>query len=206
MGDQRVPDSGAPDHLSDIDLSGFLDHDLDADTRRRVTAHLDACDRCRLELIEVRRLAASYGPSAAGRLRRAWAPVAGVALAAVLAAVVLLPRAHVPAMPAAAPVRSAPQADGDEGRLRIECIAPVNDATVAAATLVFVWHPAAADVYRLTLLSESGAPVWSRETTDTSVTVPSGTALGPGVYFWRVDAVANGITATTGIHRLIVAR
>jgi len=207
MGDENVRDSGALGHISDSELSGFLDDDLDPTDRRRVEAHLDACAQCRRELIEVRSLAASYRPPATLTSGRLWARIAaGAALAAVLAAVVLLPRSN-PTVPGRTDaVRTPTQAGSREGRLRIDAVSPASDAAVAASAVVFAWHSTAADIYRLTLLTESGEPVWSLETADTSAVVPSSTPLKPGAYFWRVDAIGDGITATTGVRRLIVAR
>ena len=203
MGDESVRDSGALGHVSESDLAGYLDNDLSPADRRRVEAHLDACAQCRLELIDVRRLAASYEAATPRATRRGWMPAAAVtALAAGLAALLLIPRSHDTTVRQVEPVRSA----GREGQLQIEVASPASDVAVAAATVVFTWRAARADVYRLTLLTESGEPVWSLETADTTALVPSGTRLKPGAYFWRVDAIADGITATSGARRLLVTR
>jgi anti-sigma factor RsiW len=197
-----VHESGALGHVTESDLAGYLDHDLAPADRLRVEAHLDACAQCRLELIEVQRLAASY-QAATRRTARRWIPVAALtALAASVAALLLIPRIRETTTQRVEPVRSA----GREGQLQIEVASPASDVAVAAATVVFTWRAARADVYRLTLLTESGEPVWSLETADTTALVPSGTRLKPGAYFWRVDAIADGITATSGARRLLVTR
>lgn len=206
MGDERVHESGALGHVTESDLAGYLDNDLAPADRQRVESHLDACAQCRLELVEVQRLAASYQAATPRGVRR-WMPaVAVLAVAASLAALLLIPRGRDAATQRVEPVRSGGQAAGREGQRRIEVVSPAGDVAVGAATIAFTWHAVSADVYRLTLLTESGEPVWSLETADTTALVPSGTRLKPGAYFWRVDAIADGITATSGARRLLVTR
>jgi hypothetical protein len=94
-----------------------------------------------------------------------------------------------------------------EGQRRIEVISPADNATIVAAPMTFTWHAATADVYRISLLTEAGDSIWAKETTDTTATVPTTVSLSPGrAYFWRVDAIANGIVATTPAHRVQVSR
>jgi anti-sigma factor RsiW len=198
-----VRENGFDAHVSEGELAGFLDGDLDPAVRRRVEEHLDACAACRGELIAVQRLAASY--DAAGRpSRRVWAGLAAAAaIAAVLGGVVLWPRATPLIGLHPDTVRAPIQPVSGEGRPHIDVLAPASE-TVAVSALHFAWRPAAADAYRLTVLSDSGDPVWSVETTDTSAALSPGVRLRPGAYFWRVDAIAAGITATSGAQRLLI--
>ena len=206
MGDEDVRDRPGLDHISDSEMSGFLDRDLAPADRQRVEAHLESCPECRRELVEVRRLAESYRPGALGTGRVWTRVVTGTAIAAGLVGLLLLPSSRQ--RPALRPdtVRAPAQVPNREGRMRIDVVAPVTDAPLAATAVAFTWHAAAADVYRLTLLTESGEPVWTLETADTSAALPARIVLAPGAYFWRVDAIADGITASTGVRRLVIAR
>jgi hypothetical protein len=218
-----LEDSVSNGHLSDGAIAGYLDHVLDPDERRRVESHLDACAECRREVIEAMRVADSYEAPVAKHgappgqdevtrgvsapRSRAWrgrAVLAGGALmAAGLAGVLLLRPAVSPPEPSA--VRGPKALRDDDGQARIRTVHPAEGATVSAHAIAFVWRPTGADAYRLVLLTESGDPVWTHETADTSAALPAGVTLRPGEsYFWRVDAIADGIAATTGVHRLQV--
>jgi hypothetical protein len=198
--EDRVP------HLGENELAAFLDGRLTRRQRRRVEAHIDICDACRGELVEIGRATARRGvPSrvaTAALSRRWWIPA--VAAAGVIG-VMLVPR--LTSRPLATDVQSsAPRVADGEGQRRIALIAPADDITVHVAPIVFVWHAVEADVYRLSLLSENGEPIWAKETTDTTAMLPVTVTLNPGrAYFWRVDAVANGIVATTPARRVQVS-
>ena len=193
-------------HISESGLSGFLDNDLSPAERRQVEAHLDACAQCLSEMLEVRRVASLLKRSDGRKSARYWPRVAiGGALAAGIAAVMLLPRTDRESVPLNSPVRAQPSTGGREGQVRIDVVSPLGDAAVASSRVVFVWRATAADLYRLTMLTESGEPLWLLETSDTSAVVPADKRLKPGVYFWRVDAIKDGIAATTGGHQLRVS-
>jgi anti-sigma factor RsiW len=195
-------------HLREGELAAFLDGGLSARERSRVEAHIDVCDACRAELVEIGRAIGGGGRGAHGRLatplaRRWWIP--GVAAAGILA-ILLVPRFG--AGPRSADERSRVErvVEG-EGQRRIQLIAPPDDVTVPATQVVFAWHAVSADMYKILLLTQSGDSVWAKETTDTTVALPPAANVHPGeAYFWRVDAVANGIIATTGVHRVQIAR
>lgn len=197
-----------PEHLGPNDLAGFLDRDLSAAERRRVEAHLDRCPECRHELAEVARVAET-AQSGGGIARKAparrWVPlVLTGALAASLVGVALIRRSQTPEdQRIAQPVR-APSLN--EGRARIGMVSPGENATTPARGVSFTWRALVADFYRITILTDSGEPVWTLETPDTSVTLPTRFSLLPGrAYFWRVDAISAGITASTGSHRFQVS-
>ena len=191
-------------HLRDTELAAFLDDGLTVAERRRVEAHIDICEACRAELVDIsratehRRKNASVRPS-----RRWWVPTIA---AAGIVAVLLVPRLSPPSDVRNDATRAPFVADG-EGRRRINLVSPSDDVAVPAAGLVFTWHAVTADVYRISVLTANGDPIWSAETPDTSLALPATVAVHTGeAYFWRVDAVANGIVATTGPHRVQIAR
>ena len=194
----------APSHLSEIELAQYAEGVLESAERERVTAHLDDCTECRQELAVTLTL---IDQTATGDTRRGvrvgWKPLA-VALAAGLAALVVFTRVTPNADEA---VVRAPEVGSSDRLLRITAIAPAQGATVSPNNLQFTWHAHGADSYRFTLLLDDGTPAWSLETTDTSLKLPPEVALSGGrTYFWRVDALNDGITASTGVQRLELAR
>lgn len=199
----RPSDEDPLTHLSETELAAFLDRGLTARERRRVTAHIDICDVCRTELVDVGRAMDHRGARARRLSSQWWIPVVA---AAGIVAILVVPR--LTTRPSATDIQTrASQVADAEGQRRIDVIAPADDITVSAARVVFTWHSVAADVYRISLLTESGEQIWAKETTDTSATLPATVTLtSGGAYFWRVDAVASGIVATTRVHRLHVSR
>ena len=190
----------APGHLIERDIAGYLDQSLDAAARRAVEVHLDECPACRSELVAVMRLARPDSGGTRGIRRFWWIPVA---VAAGLAAVLLVRRP-----PASLPDTIERPASGvTESLPRLVVTTPAAGAAVPARNLSLQWHSRPGDSYRVTVLSESGAPIWSTETTDTTVVLPQGVLLEPGrMYFWRVDAIADGVSATSGIQQFQVTR
>ena len=212
------------EHLSASAIAGYLDGDLTTVERQAAEAHLDACASCRAELTAVGRLAHQWGVAsadvdrgsasapAARRPHRRWPRAAALGvLAAGLAGVLVARRAPDPAgLPRGAEVAGAVErgmgqptpAPAPSGG--IVAVAPGD--TVAATSARFVWRPGRADVYRLTLLAEDGAPIWSGETIDTTLTLPGDVLLRAGArYFWHVDGIADGIVVSTG-ERLLHVR
>jgi Putative zinc-finger len=193
-------------HLRDDELAEFLDGRLSAAERRRVEAHIDICNTCRAELVDVGRAIGQRGADARVATplsRRWWIPAAA---AAGIMAILLVPRLSTRSRATSDETRATRVADA-EGQRRMDLVSPLDDATVRAAQLAFTWHAVPADVYRFSLLTQSGDSVWAKETTDTSVVVPATVGVRAGAaYFWRVDAIANGIVATTGVHRVQVSR
>ena len=105
---------------------------------------------------------------------------------------------------ARAPVMRGPAPAGESGSLAV--IFPAPGAVIAAHALRFRWHAAGADAYRVTLLSESGEPVWTAEVTDTTAVLPDQVDLPPGsAWFWRVDALEEGRSVSTGVQPFRVA-
>lgn len=191
-------------HLSDAELAGYLDHALSADERRRVETHIDACPGCRREvvaLLPITHPGESPDNRAVHRPRRWWMAAAA---AAVIAALVL-PRLTRTAPGPDVPQRARPVTEAG-GRPHLATVAPADDATVRGR-IVFTWRSTSADFYRVDVLTTSGDPVWTTDTGDTTVTLPDSVALQAGQpYFWRVEAIGNGISAASGVHRLQIPR
>ena len=189
----------SPNHLSERDVAAYLDRSLDPDERLQVDAHLEGCRECRAELIAVVRLTPAVRTP--GRIRRrVWIP----AVAAAGLAALLLFRPSPPGPPA--PVER-PAVGPTEALPRLTVTAPANGDSVLGAAIAFQWRSRPGDSYRVTVLTESGEPVWTTETTDTSVSLPQTIILERGrLYFWRVDAIADGLSATSGVQRFQVVR
>ncbi|MFN0182148.1 MAG: anti-sigma factor family protein [Gemmatimonadales bacterium] len=192
------------DHLSNDELATYLDGALADEGRDRVERHLEVCPSCRDELAAVARLV-DTAPPPRQAWRRGGRPLwVGVALAAGLAAVVLI-RGGPEIGTGVSDSLRAPDFDG--GRARLEVVAPHPDSAVPREGLTLSWRSSPATLYRVTVLTEGGEPVWSTETTDTVAMVPSGLALVVGAsYFWRADGIANGIVTSTGARRLLIGR
>jgi hypothetical protein len=96
---------------------------------------------------------------------------------------------------------------GPDAASRIGVVAPVEGAIVGTAPLVFVWRDQTGKpLFRFTLTDATGGEVWTRETGDTTVTLPASVSLAPGrTYFWTVDALgSDGRSLTTRNHRFVV--
>lgn len=199
-------------HLNDTELAGFVDNRLDQETRRYAIAHLDTCEDCRAELIAISTLASQAPVSSSHRpivsawtWRRRWAFAGAGALAAGLAGILLI--RNTSGRGEATETVRAPVVGSTEAP-RIQPVAPRDGATVQSpADRVFTWRAYDSDNYRFVLLEEDGSPLWSLDTHDTSLVLPADVSLRPGgTYFWRVDAHADGITASSGTMRLQVPR
>jgi len=198
-------------HLSDSDLAGLVDNRLDPADRRRVVAHLDACEECRAELVAVTGLARNVSSShrfivSSGHRRRTLTLTWAGALAAGLAGI-LIYRGAIGAGTSTDTVR-APVIGSADAAPRIVAVGPRDGASLQAdSSRVFTWRAYQADSYRFLLLAEDGTPLWTFDTHDTVLVLPADISLIAGqTYFWRVDAHADGITASTGTMRLQVAR
>ena len=203
-------------HLTASELAGYVDHALDADARRAAEEHLDRCADCRHEAMAIMNAAESYTaanvigararPAGPARSRSRWRRVAigsGI-LAAGLLLTIVARRPNGPAEQSST-VR-APQAALGQGENVVAAAAPLDGAAIPARDAAFTWHRTTADTYRVTVLTQTGELLWSTETSDTSVALPAAVVLEPGrTYYWRVDALADGIAATSGSRRFLVA-
>jgi hypothetical protein len=76
---------------------------------------------------------------------------------------------------------------------------------VRGGGLTFSWAASRAERYRIVVSNEEGTPVWSADTRDTVMTLPDSVTLERGgSYFWQVDAVQAGVTATTRLQRFTI--
>jgi anti-sigma factor RsiW len=188
-------------HLTEAELAGFLANELDGEERRRVEAHLDACDPCREEAIAVARLVDSApvetGGTAAvalaprGQRRRRWALPAGLGglAAAGLAGILVWSGQGMNGDPMEERL-------GDEGAPRIEVHSPPPGAVIARDSLRFSWTDQGTVAYRVTLSAEDGALLWSASIADTLVVPPGTIDLPSGeTLYWYVDAIGAGVVA-----------
>jgi len=192
-------------HLRTNELAAFLDGGLSALERDRVVAHIDVCNVCRAELVEIgRAIEPDRRKDPSRTLRGRWRIPS--AMAAGIVAILLIPRLTDRTRSTTDATRAARVAPG-EGQRRMDLVSPTDDVTVPVARVAFKWHAVPADVYRIAILTASGDSIWSAETTDTTAVPPPTIEMRAGqAYFWRVDAIANGIVATTGVHRLQISR
>ena len=184
------------EHPSSEELAAYLSSALTADERAKLEAHLAACRQCRREVTSARRLLRSHRSSTALR----WAVPA--AAAAVLAVVLLSPPRS--ARMETSSTRATEDAAVSATMPKIRIVSPASGDTVNGGQVVFVWQRAGSEpLYRLTLTDASGRTVWTRDTSDTTLTLPASISLGKRQnYFWLVDALAaDGTAITTGTHR-----
>jgi anti-sigma factor ChrR (cupin superfamily) len=188
----------ATDHLSPETVAAFLDGRLDEGERFTAEAHLASCAVCRRELVE---LEALLSRSPANRApRRILVPLAAAAALALAIGIPATRSAWTGSQPQVVD-RTQP---GPPARLT--AIAPAPDAVLDSQP-TFAWHAAdAGSRFKLTLVDEEGATLWSVDTGDTVVTPPHDVVLAPGRnYFWYVDALgADGRSMTSGAHRFTV--
>lgn len=190
-------------HLTPDQVAGFLAGALGPAERSEVAGHLDGCVECRHELIAVGGMVADQAAAvvAPPTSRRRRLTAVGMAIAAGIAVI-----AFVRGRPEETVVRADGTPGMGEGVPAIGIVEPLDGAEVKDS-VVLRWRSAGRDSYHVFLLSEDGRPLWSIQTADTVVRVPASVAVEPGaMYFWRADAVGNGIVATTGVHRLTVSR
>jgi len=163
-------------HLSDEDVAAYLDRALPQSERTRIEAHLDECDRCRDEVVDVLRLLRRRSGT------RRW--VGGLGIAAAAAAVLLL--AINPAG-----LNWRPGSTFREGPLT-SATAPTPIAPLGAVPSVDVltWTSVSrADRYHVRLFDAGGVVLWEIVVSDTSTAVPPLVRLAPGLaYYWRVEA------------------
>ena len=199
-----MSDKTSSQHLSDRESAAYVDGRLSPSDRARAEAHLEECDGCRREVIEVSRVLLDTSlPTARPRPRILVPVLAGAA--AVLA--VLLVRPDVAKDGEPSQVRDA--GTTTEGIPLIPVVSPIQGDTIGPAERELVWRSVGPDAtYRLTLGSAPGRILWRATTSDTSQTIPSDVRLVPEtMYFWHVDALLpSGVSATTRARSFTVKR
>jgi hypothetical protein len=189
------------EHLRTEDIAAYLNGALAADERQVLENHLASCRTCRVEVTRARRLLHTSPES-----RRRWLAAApGLAAAAVVAFIVLLPK----------DTTRVEQQDerslgaGTETIQVITVIRPEDGEILRTGDVVFGWHPQPNEpLYRLTLTDGGGRNLWTAETRDTSLTLPREVRLAAGTqYLWYIDALdASGRSVTSGMRRFSIAR
>ena len=212
--DHNVPATEPSDHPPESVLAAYLDRELADDERSDVEAHLERCAECRRALADAVQVLETSGTDALtakhasvrGRGRR-WVWLgAGMALAASVAGVVVLRQPGGLTGGIDARTRDATPSTLDERTPQLAAVAPANGSAGVGDHPTFTWRRVDADRYSFRLLAEDGVPIWSRETTDTVLTLPTDVRLERArSYFWRVDALAAGIVASTRAQRFTVS-
>src|SRR5579862_7725796 len=179
--------SASPPHPSPESIAAVVERDGPEARRLETLDHIGACAQCRQDLHLLRATHdAARRPSA-----RAW-PVRAMSLAA---AAVIIVGISVSVSRGVLSRESAPPVDRGTGQAQtpqmIGLIAPLGD--VAPTTPRLLWHAVPhAKVYRVEVLSDSGAIVAHADTPDTLMGVPN---LLPGrVYRWWVRTTVGGET------------
>ena len=185
------PTEIATGHLSAADVAAYIDRAASPTSRERIEMHLAECARCRDELVACARLNAN---APAGRRWSAVYAAAGVLAAGVILAAVIRPAGERPL--------------GEESRQRsaatavhqLEIAAPLDGAAVPRAAVRLAWHPDPdAAAYIVVVTTVTGAPVWTKETPETTVVTPRDrTSVAGAEYFWHVEvARLDGTTRTS---------
>lgn len=180
------------DHVSSESLAAYLSRRLSPAGLAAVEAHLAECVACREELIGARRVLAR---------RSRPVRVGGVLGAAALAATLLLMLRSPTGTDRGATGPGPDEFRGGPDSAGFSVTAPMDGAVLPDSGIVFRWSSAGAGhLYRISVLTDAGAPLWSAETTDTTLAFPTDRKLQTGAtYLWYVDAIgAAGDSATSG--------
>ena len=180
------PGPAGPDCLDETTIAALVDGTLDAAGRGAADRHLTGCAVCRSAVAGVTRLvsdaAVAREVAALERRRgvRDWRLPAGLAAAALLVAVLVLPR---PANDDPTVHRAPTITAADEPRL----YAPIG---VVADAARLAWAPVpGAEQYRVTLFDADGRVLFETTLRDTAVALPDSVALMPDRrYLWKVNA------------------
>lgn len=180
-------------------MAAYLSGRISASDRAVLESHLAECRVCRQQVISARRVLAKQH----ARRPLLWAVPA--AAAAILALVVLAVRPGI-RVPEREQLRGPAQSADPEGASTLRVISPASSDTVNRAGVVFVWHGhPGRPLFHLTLADGSGRELWSGDTRDTTLTLPTSVSLDPGrTYFWYVDGLgADGRSLTTRTQRFL---
>ena len=183
-------------HLTDNELTAYLERSHSAEERDAIESHLADCDACQAEVLALTRLFRKR------RVRKRWYLGGPLAAAAAAAAILLFsPRMERTDQPVLR--------DSNDGSSSAALIAvsPTDGDSLAGNTATFTWRKKETVVrYRFTVMASDGAEVWSADVADTILVLPDSVTLLPEAsYFWYVDALLpDGRTATTGVRRFTV--
>ena len=198
-------------HLSAERLASFLDGYLTPVEQDAALAHFDDCADCRREMTDARRVIAASSPAVprpvpARPARRRTLAIVSAALAATLA-FVIVPAVLRTRGGEEVATRAPDRLPQSEIVRRLATVSPAEASAVVPGTDAFIWRAASRDAeYRLTIMDATGGIVWSKSTSDTSVTLPRDLRLTSGTeYFWSVDALlADGHSTTTRVQHFSI--
>ena len=198
--DGRMRDDVSGAHLASDRVAALLDGRLTGADRADAVRHLADCPECRREFSALRDVVDTARPARTARWLTAAAGVAAVFL------LMVLPFA-----------RQSDSGDPGTGAMRanepavpgatMSVVEPADGAIVARQALRLAWKSAGPGAtYSVIVQDSAGAPVWSAEPSDTSVTIPDSVTLARSArYLWSVDArLADGRSDRTQVHRFIV--
>lgn len=198
----KSSEAGA-EHVSPEEMADYLSGAETGRPREDVERHLAACDSCRGELMA----AAEFHASSRAR---PWVVAAvPVLAAAVVAALLLVPRGGVPNLEPGSEPGAVLRDGGGEGVQPLMVVEPADGATVDADAIQFRWQSGGEDpFYQITVTSEAGDVVWTTSSRDTVVELPPEIPMEAGArYFWFVDGLLPGArTATSGVQEFTVRR
>jgi hypothetical protein len=192
---EQTTGGSSSEHRSPEEIAAYLCGALLAAEREHFEAHLAACRACRWEVTSAQRLTRTK-PRETGRN-------VALAAAALLVAVLLTRQiGGIGAGPQGEVQRRS--ADRAGSAQTIDIVSPVDGGTAASPHVVFAWRGRPeSSLYRLTLSADDGRTLWSGDTRDSTLTLPSNVVLDRGRrYFWAVDALeSDARSSTSGVHR-----
>ena len=194
MLEQSTGGFSSSEHPSPEEMAAYLCDELHTADRERFEAHLAECRACRWESTSAQRLTRAR-PRDRGRNI--------VLAAAVVLAAVLLTRDIVGGGGGLREEAQRGSTERTRGVQTIEIVSPADGGSVSSR-VVFAWRgQTGSNVYRLTLSTDDGRTLWTNETRDSTLTLPSTILLDRGrSYLWFVDAIgADARSTTTGVHR-----
>ena len=171
-------------HASSEDLAAYLSRRLSGEDLAAVERHLVECESCRAELAAAQDLLS--------RRKRPMQMAGALGIAAVAVALVLMLRTPQSGI---SPLDNVPLSRGTTPFTTISIIEPKDGAITADTAIVFRWSPSGTGAeYRITVVSEAGDAVWTAETADTRIALPTDVRLTPGTrYMWYIDATRSGV-------------
>ncbi len=183
-------------HLDDATLAAIVDGDV---SRPDAIAHLSVCDDCRRRLSAVAHLVddaelrteieSLESGSSRPALPKRWRPASIAAIGALAAAAVAT---FVISLPNNKSVSSPPPSESIHREGAITTTAPpriISPSAVASVNDVLRWTSVSgADIYRVQVWNTDGRVVFSTDTRDTSLALPTGLNKAGATYLWEVKA------------------
>ena len=191
--------AGEAVHVTTDEFAAYADGTVSTDERVRIDGHLASCLSCAKELLALSRLTKR---SATRRYIKIVLPAA--AAAAIVLVLVNPSNTIVPTDPV---LRDG--ADVTETTVPVEVVTPSSGQQIKRDELRFIWRSLGNQTnYRFTLTTAEGEAIWTTDTADTALAVPSTLSIEPNLsYIWYVDALLlDGTAATTGIRRFTLTR